>query len=114
MSKRSILAELKRLFSTFYSDYDKHSIDVLCYYLNYDYQPSRGDEVGTYVYKFSIVLDGKAYDYEGWCYDDDLKHLALGIYSHWLLKNCKIYDGPSTAWYNTYTCSGNIVIDGGK
>lgn len=35
--------------------------------------------------------------------------IAMGIFSHWLLKNYEIYNGASTAWYNMYTCIGNLV-----
>ena len=111
INQRAIVKELTKLFKTFYTDYNG-VIDIKCLDFYNDYQPSRGDEVITYKYKFHITIGEKVYIYDGWCYDDEFKTIALGIYSHWLLKNCKIYDGPSTAWYTSYTCFGNIQEKG--
>ena len=111
MNKKAIEKELTKLFKTFYSRYTG-VIAVRCLDFYNDYQPSRGDEVATYRYKVHITIGEKVYTYEGWCYDDEFKTIALGIYSHWLLNNCEIYKGPSTAWYTSYTGFGNIQEKG--
>jgi len=107
MTKHRLVKELYRLFNTFYSGSNTHiSIKCLAFYNAYD---SNTDEVVTYKYKFHIIINDNLYVYDGWCYDDELKQIALGIFSHWLINNHKIYDGESTAWYTMYTCFGNIV-----
>lgn len=107
VTKRTIEKGLCRLFNTFFLGRD-FDVDVKCLYLFNDFQPKRGDEVITYRYKFHIIVKDKLYVYNGWCYDDELKQIALGIFSNWLLDNYKIYDGESTAWHNMYTCVGNL------
>ena len=108
MTKKVLEKELSKLLKTFYNNKETF-IYVKCLDLYNDYQPNRGDEVVTYKYTVNITINDKAYTYEGWCYDDDLDSLAVGIYSHWLLNNYKIYDGPSSAWYNMYVGYGNLV-----
>lgn len=109
VTKKLLQKELTKLFNTFFLE-RSFVVDVKCLDFYNDYQPSRGDEVVTYQYKFHITIKDKVYTYEGWSYDGvELKQIALGIFSHWLLKNYKIYDGPSTAWYHSYTCYGNLV-----
>lgn len=82
-----------------------------------DYQPERGDEVSTWKYSFTIIrttLDSnkntikKFYYYNGWCYEDDINNIPIGIFSHWLLNNYKIYSGDSTALYNMYVGCLNL------
>ena len=107
VTKRTIEKDLYKLFNTFFSGRD-FVIDIKCLYLFNDYQPERGDEVITYKYKFHIIIKDKLYIYDGWCYDNNLKQIALGIFSHWLLDNYKIYEGESTAFYKMYTCVGNL------
>ena len=99
--------QLHSLIQTFLLETKKDSVSVNCIYLKNAYNPAT-DEVGTYEYKFQIIAEDTLYNYEGWCYDNDLDKLAVGIYSHWLLKNWKIYDGPSTAWYHMYVGEANI------
>lgn len=107
ITKHSIQKDLYKLLNTFFLKRDFH-IDVKCLELYNAYNPAT-DEVVTYKYKVHITVKDKLYVYDGWCYEDDLKQVALGIFSHWLLKNYKINDEPSTAWYNMYTCYCNII-----
>ena len=100
--------EIKKLFKMFYRSTDTY-VEVNCINLFNNYHPEQGDEVITYKYKFHVIIDDKIYVYDGWCYEDDLKNLPIGIFSHWLLSNFKIYDGPSTAWYDMYVGYCNIV-----
>ena len=102
-------AELYNLFSTFFRCHVVEDLTVRCLAFYNDYHPEKGDEVITYKYKFQIIIDDKLFVYDGWCYEDDVKNVPMGIFSHWLLSNYEIYDGPSTAWYNMYVGSGNIV-----
>ena len=106
VTKHSIQKELYKLLNTFFLNRN-FFIDVKCLELYNAYNPPI-DEVVTYRYKVHITVKDKLYVYDGWCYDDELKQIALGIFSHWLLDNYKIYDGESTAWYNMYTCVGNL------
>lgn len=109
MRKNKIVKELYKLFRTFFKEsYTNTNIYIKCFYLFSEYD-SPTSEVTTYRYKFHIVIDDKVYVYHGWCYKEDLSKIALGIYSHWLLSNYKIYDGLSTAWYDLYVCKGSIV-----
>jgi hypothetical protein len=107
VTKRSIRKELLKLLKAFFrhSGYD---IAVRCTELYNAYNPLT-DEVTTYRYKVQILIKDKVYIYDGWCYPEDLDQIAFGIFSHWLLKNNEIYDGPSSAFYNMYVCRGNIV-----
>ena len=107
VTKHSIQKDLYKLLNTFFLKRN-FIIDVKCLEL-YNAYNSFTDEVVTYKYKVHIIVKDKLYVYDGWCYEDDLKQIALGIFSHWLLKNYKINDGPSTAWYNMYTCYCNII-----
>ena len=107
IAKHSIQKELYKLLDTFFLNRN-FFIDVKCLEFYNAYNP-KTDEVVTYKYKVHIIVKDKLYVYDGWCYDDELEQIALGIFSHWLLDNYKIYDGESTAWYNMYTCFGNIV-----
>ena len=110
VTKRSIKKELLKLFNAFFrhSGYD---IAVRCPVVYNAYNPLTA-EVVTYRYKVQVLIKDKVYIYDGWCYTEDLEQIALGIFSHWLLKNMEIYDGPSTAFYNMYVCRGNIVEKG--
>ena len=107
VTKRSIQKELYKLLNTFFLN-RKFFIDVKCLEL-YNAYDSDTEEVVTYHYKVHIIVKDKLYVYDGWCYEAELKQIALGIFSHWLINNYKIYDGASTAWYTMYTCFGNIV-----
>ena len=112
INKYSIQKDLYKLLNTFFLHRD-FNVDVNClkFYKAYN---SVKDEVVTYKYKVHIIVKDKLYVYDGWCYEDELKQIALGIFSHWLLDNYKIYDGESTAWYNMYTCLGNLEEKKGK
>ncbi len=105
---KNITKELSNLFKSFYYRNTSH-VNVECIDFYNAYCPENGDEVITYRYKFHIVIDDTLYVYNGWCYIEDLSQVAIGIFSHWLLNNYKIYDGPSTAWYNMFTCQLNLV-----
>ena len=107
VTKHSIQKELYKLFDTFFLNRN-FFIDVKCLEFYNAYNP-KTDEVVTYKYKVHIIVKDKLYVYDGWCYYEDLNQIALGIFSHWLLDNYKIYDGESTAWHNMYVCFGNIV-----
>ena len=102
----SITKKLRKLFKTFYNG-SNTPINIIClaFYNSYD---SRTDEVVTYRYNFRIIINDELYVYDGWCYDDELDKIALGIYSNWLLSTHKLYEGESTTFYNMYTCLGNI------
>ena len=84
------------------------SVKVKCLDLYNNFRPDKGDEVVTYRYIFKLEIEDEQFLYDGWCYEDDLDKIAVGIYSHWLLKNYKIYKGGSTAWYKMYVGIGNI------
>ena len=109
VTQKSITAELTKLFKTFYNNNSDMVIEVKCLKLVYEYIPERGDEVATYAYNFHITIHDKVYLYNGWCYENELPYIAVGIYSHWLLSTKQIYNGPSTAWYTMYTGIGNII-----
>lgn len=110
VTKHSIQKELYKLLDTFFLG-RKFNISVKCLELYNDYNPAT-DEVVTYRYKVHIIIKDKLYVYNGWCYDNELKQISLGIFSHWLVNNHKIYDGVNTAWYTMYTCWGNLVEKG--
>ena len=105
---KEITNGLFELFTLFYYGQTVH-ISIECLEFYNDYHPENGDEVVTYKYKFHVIIEDKLYIYDGWCYKEDLPSIAMGIFSHWLLKNYEIYNGASTAWYNMYTCIGNLV-----
>lgn len=107
VTKYSVEKELDKLFNTFFLNRN-FFINVTCLELYNAYNPQT-DEVVTYRYKVNITIKDKLYAYDGWCYEEDLKQIALGIFSNWLINNMQIYTGPSTAWYHMYTCYGNIV-----
>lgn len=107
VTKHSIQKQLYKLLDTFFLNRN-FDIDVRCLDLYNAYNQIK-DEVVTYKYKVRIIVKDNLYVYNGWCYEDDLKQIPLGIFSHWLLENYKIYDGDDTNWYNMYTCLGNIV-----
>ena len=111
VTKRKIERDLYKLFNTFFNDEEKGFVVVKCLRLYNAYNPST-DEVITYCYKVHLIIDDTLYVYDGWCYMHDLDQVALGIYSHWLLENYKIYKGESTAWHNMYTCGCNLVPKG--
>ena len=92
VTKHSIQKELYKLLDTFFLNRN-FFIDVKC----------------LEFYNVHIIVKDKLYVYDGWCYYEDLKQIALGIFSHWLLDNYKIYDEKSTPWHNMYACFGNIV-----
>ena len=106
ITKRSIQKELYRLFNTFFLGRE-FEISIKCLDLHNAYN-SETDEVVIYTYKVYIIVKDKLYVYDGWCYEEDLKQVALGIFSHWLLSTHELYKGQSTTWYNMYTCLGNI------
>lgn len=110
ITKRKIVKELYKLFNTFYKD-SNANVSIKCVYLYNAYEP-KTDEVVTYRYKFQITACDELFVYDGWCYDDELEQIALSIYSHWLLKTKKIYDDKCNAWYDMYTCLGNICDKG--
>ena len=99
------------LLELFYHDYPsfKTYVAVKCIEFYDDYHPENGDEVATYRYKFHITVGDKLYIYEGWCYENDILKVPLGIYSHWLLSNYEICNNLNTPCYNMYTCIGNLV-----
>ena len=106
-SKYSIEKELQKLFNKFFLG--RHfSVSVKCLDLHNAYNPNT-DEVATYEYKIHIIVKDKLYVYDGWCYEENLKQVALGIFSNWLVKNYKLNDGPNTACYTMYTCFGNLI-----
>ena len=107
-TRRSLQRDLFKLFDVFFQG-RIFDVDVRCLQLCNDYQPARGDEVITYKYKVHIIIKDELYNYEGWCYREDLNRVALGIFSHWLVKNYKIYDGQSSALYNMYVGACNLV-----
>lgn len=98
---------LYSLFEAFYYTDSKTYVAVNCLDFHDTYKP--GDEVTTYKYKFHITIGDKLYVYDGWCYKEDIPKIPLGIYSHWLLTNYKLYDGNSTAFLNLYACEPNLV-----
>jgi len=106
-SKHSIEKELTKLFNKFFLERN-FDISVKCLELYNAYNPNT-DEVAIYKYKVHIIIEDKLYVYDGWCYEEDLKQVALGIFSNWLVKNYKLNDGPSTVWCTKYTCFGNLI-----
>lgn len=102
-------AELYNLFSTFFQGHKADNLTVKCISFYNNYHPKEGDEVVTYKYKFQIIVNDKLFVYDGWCYEDDVKNVPMGIFSHWLLNNYKIYDGSCIAWYRMYVGYGNVV-----
>ncbi len=97
---------LYNLFNMFYYDTET-TVSVSCVNFYNNYKPD--DEVTTYKYKFHIIINDTLYVYDGWCYEDDICKVPIGIYSHWLLTNYKLYEGDSTAFLNLYACEPNLV-----
>lgn len=101
---------LFNLFEIFYHTNcpsSKTYVAVNCIDFHNAYKP--GDEVTTYEYKFHITIGDELYVYDGWCYEEDIPKVPLGIYSHWLLTNYKLYGGNSSAFLNLYACEPNLV-----
>lgn len=117
---KKVIKELTNLIEHFYRInchpgydviYPNGIVCVRCINFYNAYAPEFGDEVVTYKYKFQIIITENGidtlYTYEGWCYEEDLKNVAMGIFANWLLSNYKI--GECTAWRHMYVGSGNIV-----
>lgn len=104
----NLCKELKGYFEKFYRNrVNCEDVVVRCVYLKVDDDPEA--EVTVYKYKFQIVLDDKLYVYPGWCYEGNLEEIPLGIFSHWLVTNYKVYQGPCTTLYDMYTGDGNLT-----
>lgn len=104
--RKNSTKQLRQLLLIFY---DPKDVEVKCLDFYNDYCPGRGDEVSTHRYTYKLIIAGKTYLYDGWCYDEDIDKIPVGIFSHWLLTTHKVYDGPSTAWYTMFVGRGNIV-----